>query len=171
MERFYKIYAVVGSKLLQYLTSIAGGVLVAFEAAVPFFVPCLLVTVLDIWAAWALARRVHKLHPDRADGKFKSEYKFKIMYTMIVALVTIMLANYVDVHIIKESDLAVRTVVGFFLFYQVWSVLENWSSENDNKLARALQRIMVNKAERHLNVPLSDILLNDKKDNDNGKCE
>lgn len=162
MERFGKIIEAVSSKVLQYLTSIAGGLLVAFEASIPFFVPCLIATVVDIWAAYCLARRVHKGYPDRADGKFKSEYKYRIMYTMIIALLTIMLANYVDVHVVKESDLAVRWVMGFFLFYQGWSILENWSSENDNKIARALQRIMVNKAERHLNVPLEDIMFKDK---------
>jgi hypothetical protein len=46
-----------------------------------------------------------------------------------------------------------------FLFYELWSCLENWSSENDKPIAKAMQRIMVNKAERHLNVPLSDILM------------
>lgn len=113
MERFGKIIEAVSSKVLQYLTSIAGGLLVAFEASIPFFVPCLIATVVDIWAAYCLARRVHKGYPDRADGKFKSEYKYRIMYTMIIALLAIMLANYVDVHVVKESDLAVRWVMGF----------------------------------------------------------
>ena len=32
-------------------------------------------------------------------------------------------------------------------------------SENEQPIAKALQRIMVNKAERHLDVPLRDLLL------------
>lgn len=165
------IYKQIIAKMWQYLVSISGGLLLAFETSIPFFVPCLIATVIDIIAAYCLARRVHKKHPDQSDGKFKSSYKYRIMYTMIIALLAIILANYVDIHVIKESDLAVRWVVGFFLIYQAWSILENWSSENDNKIAKALQRIMVNKAERHLNVPLSDILLNDKEkeDKDNEK--
>ena len=59
------------------------------------------------------------------------------------------------------DGMAVRFAVAVFLFYEIWSCLENWSSENKQPIARALQRIMVNKAERHLNVPLSDILLNE----------
>lgn len=169
MERFNKILEYVGSKLCQYITSIAGGLLIAFETSIPFFIPCLIATVIDVWAAYCLARRVHKKHPDRADGKFKSEYKYRVMYTMIIALTAIILANYVDVHVFKDTDIAVRSVVGAFLFYQIWSILENWSSENDNKIARALQRVMVNKAERHLNVPLSDILLNEKPTNNEDK--
>lgn len=172
MERINRIAEYIGSKLLQYITSIAGGLLVAFETSIPFFVPCLIATVIDVWAAYRLARRVHKKHPDRADGKFKSEYKYRVMYTMIIALTAIILANYVDVHVFKDSDIAVRSVVGAFLFYQIWSILENWSSENNNKIARALQRVMVNKAERHLNIELSDILLDENKEEkeaDNGK--
>lgn len=164
MERINRIAEYIGSKLLQYITSIAGGVLVAFETSIPFFVPCLIATVIDVWAAYCLARRVHKKHPDRADGKFKSEYKYRVMYTMIIALTAIILANYVDVHVLKDTDVAVRSVVGAFLFYQIWSILENWSSENNNKIARALQRVMVNKAERHLNIELSDILLDENKE-------
>lgn len=172
MDRISRIAEIIGSKISQYAVSIAGGLLVAFEVSILYFVPCLIATVIDIWAAYCLSRRVHKLHPEKADGKFKSEYKYRVMYTMIVALVAIILAHYVDMYVIKEPDLTVRWVIGFFLFYQLWSVLENWSSENDNKLARVLQRIMVNKAERHLNIPLSDILLeeNDKNKKD-GKPE
>ncbi|WP_165025653.1 phage holin family protein [Dysgonomonas sp. ZJ279] len=157
------------AKIWQYIISIAGGLLVAFESSIPFFIPCLILTVIDIYAALCLARRVHQKHPDRSDGKFKSEYKFKIMKTMLIALVAIIVAQYADMYVIKDSDLAVRSVVGFFLFYQLWSISENWSSENDNKIAKAFQRIMVNKAERHYNVTLSDILLNEEKKEDNGE--
>jgi len=152
------------ARLWQYAISISGGLLIAFETSIVFFIPCLIATVIDVIAAFFLARRVHKKFPDRSDGKFKSSYKYRIMYTMIIALLAIILANYVDLYVIKDTDVAVRTVVGFFLFYQLWSILENWSSENDKVWARVLQRIMVNKAERHLNVELSDILLNEDKE-------
>lgn len=149
-------------KGFQYLTSIAGGLLIAFETSINFFIPCFIAVLIDVFAAWSLGRRVHKKYPEKADGKFKSEYKFRIMVTMVVAFLTIVVANYVDIHVIKGSDIAVRFVVAVFLFYEVWSILENWSSENDNKIAIALQRIMVNKAERHFNVKLSDIMLNEE---------
>ena len=171
MERFNKIIEYMGTKLCQYLASVTGGLIVAFETSIPFFIPCFIATVLDVLAAYCLARRVHKKYPDRSEGKFKSSYKYRVMYTMILALISIILANYVDRQILKGTDMAVRTVSGFFLFYQFWSILENWSSENNNKIARALQRVMVNKAERHLNVPLSDILLNEEPTNNKNKKE
>jgi hypothetical protein len=118
--------------------------------------------VLDIWAAYRLGCRIHRKTPEKADGKFKSEYKFRILFTMIIVLLAIILASYVDMYILSGNDnFTVRTIVGIFLFYQAWSVLENWSSENPKPIARALQRIMVNKAERHFNTDLKDIFLPD----------
>jgi len=152
------------NKLTQWGTSIGGGVLLAIESSINFLVPCFLVIILDVFSAYMLGRRVHKKYPDKADGKFKSEYKYRILITMLVILVLIIVANYVDVYVLKDTDIAVRFVIGVFMFYQLWSILENWSSENDNKIAKALQRIMVNKAERHLNVPLNDIFFEEKKD-------
>ncbi len=163
-------FTTLKSKFLQYITSILGGLIVAFESSIVFFVPCFIATIMDIWAAYQLGKRIHKKHPEKADGKFKSEYKFRIMFTMIIALLAIILANYVDKEILKGNDnFAVRTIVGIFLFYQGWSVLENWSSENSKPMARALQRVMVNKAERHFNTDLKDILLPEEKANPNNK--
>lgn len=171
MEMLKQIIEYVSSKMLQYATSIIGGLLIAFETSIPYFIPCIIATALDIWSAYCLGKRVHRKNPKLSDGKFKSEYKYRVMYTMIIALAVIILANYVDV-ILKETDVAVRSAVGFFLVYQSWSVLENWSSENNKPWARVLQRIMVNKAERHFNVPLSDILLNEEpKEKENNKNE
>lgn len=146
------------AKLLQYAFSLVGGLLLAVETSVDYFVPCLVAVVLDVISAYFLGRRVHKKHPKKADGKFKSEYKWRILITMAIVFLCIILGAYVDVFVRRSDDgLAVRFVMVVFLFYEGWSCLENWSSENDNKIARALQRIMVNKAERHLNVPLKDI--------------
>ena len=152
-------------KLLQYVTSIAGGLLVAFETSLDYFIPCLIAICLDVLSAGMLSRRVHKRYPDKSDGKFKSEYKYRVMLTLGVVFMLLILAAYVDMVVRRSTDqLAVRATMGAFLFYETWSCLENWSSENEAPLARALQRIMVNKAERHFNVQLGDILLKDEKD-------
>lgn len=156
----------VKSHLLQYITSIFGGLLLAFETSLDYFVPCLLAIVLDVFTAYMLCRRVHRKYPERSDGKFKSEYKYRVMITMGVVFVVMILAAYVDMKVrMSDDQLAVRAAMGVFLFYEGWSCLENWSSESDEPIAKALQRIMVNKAERHLNVPLSDILLGEDKHN------
>ena len=147
-------------KLLQYASSMIAGFVLAFETSLDYFIPCLLAIILDVFSAYMLSRRVHKKHPDKCEGKFKSEHKYRVMITLGVMFVVLILAAYVD-HKVRMSDdqLAVRFAMGAFLFYELWSCLENWSSENDAPFAKALQRIMVNKAERHLDVPLSDILI------------
>ena len=90
------------------------------------------------------------------------------MITLIVVFVVLLLAAYVDMKVRMATDqLAVRWAMGVFLFYEGWSCLENWSSENNQPFAKALQRIMVNKAERHLNVPLKDILMGENTQNHN----
>jgi phage-related holin len=164
-KHIIKISGHITERLIQYGTSIAGGFLMAFEASVIYWSMCFLVILLDVLSAYFLSRRLHKKDPVKYDGKFKSEYKYRILTTMIVMLIAIMLAHFVDVLIIKESDMAERFVVGFFVFYQLWSVCENWSSENNNKFAKLLQKIMINKAERHFNVDLSD--LKNNKENEN----
>lgn len=158
----------VAHRIAHWLTSIIAGLVVAVETSIDFFVPCLIAVVLDVISAYFLGRRVHKKFPDKSDGKFKSEYKWRIVITMIIAWLCIILASYVDINVRHSDDgLAVRFSVAVFLFYELWSCLENWSSENDQPIAKALQRIMVNKAERHLNVPLSDILMPGDKEKQN----
>lgn len=160
----------LASRLAQWGSSIACGFLVALDGSIDYLTPCFVAIVLDVLSAWRLGVRVARKYPDHADGKFKSEYKTRILFTLIVMFLALILANYVDRHVIMGGDAeAVRFVMGVFLFHQIWSILENWSSENEeNKLARALQRIMVNKAERHLNVTLSDIF---KESNNNPKTQ
>ena len=164
-----ELKAKIGQKLLQNATSVFGGLLLAIETSMDYFIPCFFAIGLDICSAYMLSRRVHRLHPDKSDGKFKSEYKYRVMITLAVVFVVLILAAYVDMGVRRADDqLAVRWTMGIFLFYEGWSCLENWSSENSNPFARALQRIMVNKAERHLNVPLGDILLHEGSKDD---CE
>lgn len=157
----------LGDKVLQIAISVLGGLLMAFEASVIYWGLCFLAIGVDIISAYCLSRRIHKKDATKSDGKFKSEYKFRVLVTMIVVLMGIMIAYYFDTLIMSGGNKAQSWVIGFFLFYEGWSILENWSSENDNKLARALQRVMVNKAERHINVPLGDILLDDEQKNSN----
>lgn len=169
------VFKIVSEKLFQYILSIAGGFFIAMETSVLFFLPCLIITGFDVYSAYCLGRRVHKKYPEKSDGKFKSEYKFRIMYTMIVIFLLLVLANYIDIYIIKNTDSAVRFALAMFFVYQGVSILENWSSENDNKFAKVLQNILVDKAERHFNIDLSDLRTNqteqtieDKEDNNNG---
>jgi hypothetical protein len=159
------------SKLLHYALSALGGFLIALETSVAFIIPCFIITALDVFSAYCLGRRLHRKYPHKCDGKFKSEYKFRILRTMILALTVIILAKYTDMLILGEGNLAVRWAAGFFFLYQAWSILENWSSENNNPWAKIIQRIVVNKAERHFGIEIKNILLPEEKKEENDNTD
>lgn len=156
----------ITDKIIQYSISVFGGLLAAFEASLVYVGLCYIAIIIDVISAWCLSRRIHRKDPLLSDGKFKSSYKFRILITLIVVQLAIMVGHYVDTLVMNGGNMAQNFVIMFFLFYEGWSIGENWSSENDNKIAKAFQRIMVNKAERHFNVELEDILLNEKTEED-----
>jgi len=156
-------------KILQYITSIIAGFIFAFETSLVFFIPCFLTSIVDIISAWQLSRRIKKNYPKKTDGKFKSIHLTHTLQKLFIVFISIIVANYVDVYIIKDTDFSVRFVVAVFLFYEIWSILENWSSANNNKFAKILQQVMINKAERYLQIDIKDIL--NKKEKEKPKKE
>lgn len=151
-----EVFRTVGERFWQHTISILTGFLIAFESSIPYFIPCMIVVLLDVYTANRLNRRIKKKYPGATDGKFKSVYGARIFETMIMGLLLVILAFYVDTYVIQNGDIAVRYCIGIFIGYQLVSVLENWSSENDSKLAKIFQKILVNKAERHLDIDLSE---------------
>lgn len=149
----------VGDKLLQIAFSVIGGLYVAFEASTLYWGLCFLIILIDVLSAYRLGRRLHRKYPTRCDGKFKSEYKNRILFTILIVLLAIMAGYMVDTIVIKDgTNISQKSVMFIFIFYEGWSVLENSSSESDNPVAKILQRVMVNKAERHFNIPLQEII-------------
>jgi hypothetical protein len=145
-----------------------GATLSVLYSSFPFVLICFLVTAFDCYSAFALSRRVRKKYPEANDGKFKSKYAKKIFGDLLEVSALIVLAALIDRYIIPGEYVVFlpNIVAGMFCFAQVWSALENSSSENDSKWAKLLQRIMVNKAERHFDVPLRDLLSDDDKPKD-----
>lgn len=153
-----EVFKNVTSKVWQGLSSVALALVASFEATALFFNLALLVIVIDVLSAYMLGRRVHRKYPDRADGKFKSEYKFRILFTFIIFMLAMMAGHIVDIHIIQNGIKAQAFVVWVFIFYECWSIGENWSSENDSLLARVMQKVMVNKADRHFNLGIKEAI-------------
>ncbi|MDR1224075.1 MAG: phage holin family protein [Tannerella sp.] len=144
----------------KWAFSVIGALLGYLKPTVPFALICLAAVVLDCFSAWQLSKRVRKKYPDANDGKFKSKYASRVFSAIVKVYTLIVLAWFIDRIIIPtEAGWYLPNIVaGMFCFVQIWSFLENESSENGAKWARVLQRIMVNKAERHFDVPLNDIL-------------
>jgi hypothetical protein len=77
----------------------------------------------------------------------------------------IMLAFAIDKNILTMGDIYLTKIVaGVFCFVQIWSILENESSFNPKSWAKLLQKIMIDKAERHFDVDLSEWKDSDFKD-------
>lgn len=164
-----ELFKLLHERLAQMVFSILGGLLLAFEATtILFFVPCMITLVIDIISANSLAKRVKRKYPDRADGKFRSRYKHRVMLTMIIAFLGVILAHYIDSIYFNGGIGTQLFAMGMFMFYEIWSIFENWSSENNDKKAKVLQRFMVNKAERHFNIEIGDMMFNDENEEEHG---
>lgn len=50
-----------------------------------------------------------------------------------------------------------KIAAGAICFWQLWSILENESSCNGAKWAKVMQKILVDKTERHFDIDLSEL--------------
>jgi len=130
--------------------------------------PLIIVTVIfivcDAWTAFQLDKRVKKMYPDKATrpAKFLS-FKFGKVVTetipkrLMVILLAFLVEHWVFVHVtIHLSYIA----TGVICFEQFWSILENEASCRDARQSRfwkILQKITIDKTERHFDVDLSDL--------------
>lgn len=152
----------------RLLLGIAGAAIAYLAPTYPFILICTMAVMLDCYTAFKLSRRVKDNHPGANDGKFKSNYGKRIFNTILKIYSLIVLGYLIDKEIFPFYDLYLANIVaGAFCFIQIWSILENESSENDSRWAKQLQKIMVNKAERHFNIDLSDFK-DTKKEIENG---
>ena len=167
-ERVLKLLA---DKGYQIGSSIVFGLLASFEATIIYFNIALLVVAIDVISAYKLGRRVAKKYPERADGKFKSEHKFRILFTLLIFFLALMAAYDVDIKVLNGGTQAQVFVVFAFIFYEGWSIGENWSSDNDNLLARVMQKVMVNKVDRHFNLEVKEAIQEAKEELEQEKVE
>ena len=157
----------------KWLFSIVGGVLAVFEPIQAFVFVCGLAIIGDFYTSIKLGRRISKQHPDKASGKIQSSKIGQLMTTLLKVLFALYFAWQIDVYILADTALyATKVTAGIFCFSQIWSMLENESSFSNKKWARILQKIMIDKTIRHLDLAVDtfDILINRKNDNKHTKC-
>lgn len=140
------------------------GALFAFlHPTLPFIVISTLAVLADVYTAWSLSRRVKRLHPDANDGKFKSRYFGRVFETLIKIYLLIILAYLIETCIFEGLPIKLANIAaGAVCFWQIWSMLENESSCNDAKWAKVAQSVMIDKAERHFDIDLSELKKVDK---------
>ena len=143
----------------KYFVGLLGAFLSVIEPTLPIVTICIVFVLWDCLSAWELSRRVKKRFPGANDGKFKSNYAGRVIVTIIKAFAAIVLADMVQRYITNSFyilDLP-RLVAGIICGWQIWSILENESSCNNAKWAIVLQKILVDKTERHFDIDLSDL--------------
>ena len=140
------------------LFSLIGGVVALLHPTIPFILLCTLMVFGDVYTAWSLSRRVKRKFPNATDGKFKSIYFGRVFMTLIKIYVLIILAFLIETYIFEGLHIRLANITaGAVCFWQTWSILENESSCSDEKWAKILQKILVDKTERHFDVDLSEL--------------
>ena len=152
-----RINSEVLKTIYRTIAAMCGAIVGYFEPVFPFIVLVTLFVLVDCWTAWRLSTRVRLNHPGATDGKFKSRNASRIIHTLMVIYACTILAFLSDEWLFPETDLHLANVIAAAsCFTQGISILENESSENSATWAKLLQKILLNKAERHFDVDLSE---------------
>ena len=140
------------------LFSVIGGVVALLHPTFPFILLCTIMVLGDVYTAWSLSRRVKRKFPNATDGKFKSIYFGRVFMTLIKIYVLIILASLIETYIFEGMHIKLTNIAaGAVCFWQLWSMLENESSCSDERWAKVLQKVLVDKTARHFDVDLSDL--------------
>ena len=140
---------------IKYLFGAIGGVAGAIEPTAPLAALLFFAILFDCYSAYDLIRRLKKRYPDGVDGKFKSHLGLKVFTTMLYAYGTILLLHLVEQEAFKTKLNLAGWGAGVFCLLQIVSVLENYSTANDAKWAKTLQKFIADKTKRHLNIDLN----------------
>lgn len=153
------------TKLIKFLGCGITAAIAYLQPTFDFILVCTVFVLFDCFTAFLLSKRAKKVYPNKVKhGKFESNLLKKISKTLLEIYSLIIMAYLLDKTIITFTDIYLPNIVsGAFCFSQFWSILENMSSCNENKWAKLLQKIMVDKTERHFDIDLSDF--KDKKTN------
>ena len=147
--------------LYRWLFTLLGELGALLEPTLPYALIFTLAVFYDCYSAWSLGRRVAAAHPDKAhEWKFTSMKSARVLGTLIKGYAAIVLAHFVTKYISGDIVNLTKVVSGALVGWQVWSILENESScrsEQDAKLWKLLQRVMVDKTSRHFDVDLSEL--------------
>lgn len=136
-----------------------------FNPASPLIIVAIVFILYDAWTAYQLDKRVKVKYPDRTqrhEAKFKSFAFGKVVRkTIPERLIVILLAFIAEKYVFIHVSIPLSYVMtGAILFEQAWSALENNSScrsEEDSRFWKMLQRIMIDKTERHFDVNLDEL--------------
>lgn len=156
--------------LLRWIFTALGSIAALFAPAMPYLLICTALIFADCYTAWSLARRVAKAHPQHATAdtaKFKSHHFGSVIVTLIKTWTLLCVAFMIETHITSGLPVDMTKIAaGAVCFWQLWSILENESSCNGSRWAKVLQRILVDKTSRHLDIDLSGLNTDNNENSD-----
>ena len=140
----------------KYVCALFFGVIAVVEPTLRFAIVLFFAVLLDCISAFDLSRRVKRNNPEKASGKFKSRYALRMIKTFLQAYSVIVLLHFTDVILLDGFGYLNLSNMGAAVFcaIQIWSILENISSENGATWAKQMQKIMTDKAKRHFDIDL-----------------
>jgi len=151
--------------LFALIGGVVGWFVGEFRPTFPLIIVAVIFIVYDAFTAYQLDKRVHNRYPDKAQrrkAKFTSFAFGKVIKQTIPKRLWLILLAYLVEHwvFVHVSVPLSYIVTGVICFEQAWSILENESScrnEADSRFWRLLQKIMVDKTERHFDVHLEEL--------------
>lgn len=151
------LFAIMGGGL--------GWLIAEFKPTFPLIVVAIVFILYDAWTAYQLDKRVHKMYPEktkREEAKFTSFAFGKVIRQTIPKRLWVIILAYLVEHwvFIHVSIPLSYIVTGAICFEQAWSILENESScrdDNESRFWRMLQRIMIDKTERHFDITIDEL--------------
>lgn len=160
----HTIYS-IPKALFALIGGVVGWFVAEFRPTFPLIVVAVIFIVYDAYTAYQLDKRVHRRYPDKAqrkEAKFTSFAFGKVIkQTIPKRLWLILLAYLVEHWVFVHVSIPLSYIVtGVICFEQAWSILENESScrsEADSRFWRLLQKVMIDKTERHFEVHLDEL--------------
>lgn len=143
----------------------------AFLTIAPLAVLCFILVIIDCITSWRLACRLRA--QGRSSGKFRSDKFGKAVIEMAIMIpIALLISFFVQLYIFEGSNFHLPQITaGVICFWQLWSILENMSSGGREAVwAKALQKIMIDKAERHLDIDLTEFK-NEERNGADTACE
>ena len=161
MEEYIKLFFEstfsYGTRIVLFVIGAFWGLL---EPTIPFAGICIFAIILDCITAYRLGKRVKSLNKSTTvdEAKFRSKYARRMFYTLCIIYACTVLGWLIDTKMYPFVDLYLANFIsGGFCLVQLLSVLENESSCNDARWAKVLQKVLVNKAARHLDISEDDL--------------
>lgn len=152
--------------IFKYLFGVttAGGMMTTIQPLWAFVFVCFIAIMIDCWSAYRLSVRVRRKY-GKSKGKFQSNHAKKMIKTFGEIAAVLLLIFLLDKSVLSAEHLwATKAVTGVFCGLQLISIAENASSESDNKWIKPLQRILVNKAERHFDIDIDGAMKEEKEE-------